>query len=186
MLGIKNRSIIMMLLLSAITLSCGGCDFLLKILQRDLFEEKELFGDTYGHNSKVEDLQKILKEIGYNPGSIDGLLGFRTRRAIKEFQKDYGLKETGYVNKKTWEVLNRIYQAEFDFEKIDVNQTQSALKNAGFDPGPIDGKLGPKTKRAIKEFQKSKGLPRSREIDPKTWRELKKHLQVIGMQAVSQ
>jgi len=35
---------------------------------------------------------------------------------------------------------------------------QIALKNAGFYNGPIDGKIGRKTKEAIKEFQKANGL----------------------------
>ena len=35
---------------------------------------------------------------------------------------------------------------------------QLALKNAGFYKGPIDGKVGKNTKKAIKEFQKANGL----------------------------
>jgi peptidoglycan hydrolase-like protein with peptidoglycan-binding domain len=40
----------------------------------------------------------------------------------------------------------------------DVRDIQSALKSLGLDPGPIDGILGPKTKRAITEFQKKQEL----------------------------
>jgi murein L,D-transpeptidase YcbB/YkuD len=35
---------------------------------------------------------------------------------------------------------------------------QSALTNAGYYKGPVDGKLGSKTKQAIKDFQKANGL----------------------------
>lgn len=35
---------------------------------------------------------------------------------------------------------------------------QTALKNAGFYAGPIDGKIGRATKKAIKEFQKANNL----------------------------
>jgi len=35
---------------------------------------------------------------------------------------------------------------------------QFALKNAGFYNGPIDGKIGKNTKKAIREFQKANGL----------------------------
>jgi peptidoglycan hydrolase-like protein with peptidoglycan-binding domain len=35
---------------------------------------------------------------------------------------------------------------------------QAALKNAGFYAGPIDGKLGPLSRKAIKEFQQANGL----------------------------
>lgn len=36
---------------------------------------------------------------------------------------------------------------------------QQALKNKGFDPGPVDGVIGAGTKRALKAWQKSEGLP---------------------------
>lgn len=53
---------------------------------------------------------------------------------------------------------------------------QTALKNAGFYTGSIDGKLGPKTKSAIQEFQKAKGLKVDGKLGPKTWAELEKYL----------
>ena len=53
---------------------------------------------------------------------------------------------------------------------------QKALKNAGFYAGSIDGKLGPKTKMAVEEFQKSKGLKADGKVGPKTWAELDKYL----------
>ncbi len=36
---------------------------------------------------------------------------------------------------------------------------QQALKDKGFDPGPIDGVIGAGTKRALKDWQKSAGVP---------------------------
>lgn len=39
-----------------------------------------------------------------------------------------------------------------------IKQIQAALKKGGFYEGEVDGRLGLQTKRAIKEFQKSKGL----------------------------
>ncbi|MFP4063175.1 MAG: peptidoglycan-binding domain-containing protein, partial [Halochromatium sp.] len=40
-----------------------------------------------------------------------------------------------------------------------VKALQTALRAQGFDPGPIDGLLGPRTTAAIKEFQRDRGLP---------------------------
>ncbi len=53
---------------------------------------------------------------------------------------------------------------------------QTALKKAGFYTGAIDGKVGPKTKKAIEEFQKAKGLKVDGKVGPKTWAELQKYL----------
>jgi peptidoglycan hydrolase-like protein with peptidoglycan-binding domain len=39
-----------------------------------------------------------------------------------------------------------------------VLDVQQFLANNGFNPGPIDGQSGPKTKKAVKEFQNTKGL----------------------------
>lgn len=61
-------------------------------------------------------------------------------------------------------------------EATKSRQIQTALKNAGFDPGPIDGKIGPKTKKAIKDFQAANGLTADGKVGPKTWGKLSKYL----------
>jgi peptidoglycan hydrolase-like protein with peptidoglycan-binding domain len=53
---------------------------------------------------------------------------------------------------------------------------QTALKAANFYIGNVDGKMGPKTKKAIVEFQKAKGLKADGKVGPKTWMELEKYL----------
>lgn len=63
-------------------------------------------------------------------------------------------------------------QAEIDRAK----DIQRALKNAGFYTGSIDGKIGPRTKTAIQEFQRAKGLKIDGKVGPKTWAELEKYL----------
>ena len=62
-------------------------------------------------------------------------------------------------------------------DKLSRNKDiQTALKAANFYTGNIDGKIGPKTKRAIVEFQKAKGLKADGRVGPKTWMELEKYL----------
>ena len=39
-----------------------------------------------------------------------------------------------------------------------IRRIQQALVNAGFDPGPVDGQMGRKTKRAIRSFQQAHRL----------------------------
>ena len=45
---------------------------------------------------------------------------------------------------------------------------QRHLKRLGFDPGKMDGIMGPSTKRALTEFQKARGLPASGVLDAAT------------------
>jgi peptidoglycan hydrolase-like protein with peptidoglycan-binding domain len=49
-----------------------------------------------------------------------------------------------------------------------VKQAQEKLSAAGHDAGAADGKMGPKTQAALKEFQQSKGLQASGQLDQKT------------------
>lgn len=55
-------------------------------------------------------------------------------------------------------------------------EIQTALKNAGFYTGAIDGKIGPLSKKAITEFQKANGLTADGKVGPRTWEALGKHL----------
>ena len=53
-----------------------------------------------------------------------------------------------------------------------VKQIQSRLREIGFDPGPIDGEIGPRTERAIRNFQIVKGLEVDGIVGPITRRAL--------------
>lgn len=53
------------------------------------------------------------------------------------------------------------------FKKI-----QQALKNAGFDPGPIDGFFGPLTRAAIKRFQRGNDTKDNGAVDRNTFSKL--------------
>ncbi|OIO36775.1 MAG: hypothetical protein AUJ72_05660 [Candidatus Omnitrophica bacterium CG1_02_46_14] len=55
-------------------------------------------------------------------------------------------------------------------------QIQTALKNAGFYTGKIDGKIGPNSKKAIEAFQTSKGLKADGKVGQKTWTALESYL----------
>lgn len=61
-------------------------------------------------------------------------------------------------------------------QQIDPKQIQTALKNAGYYQGSIDGKLGKKTRRAVREFQKANNLPVDGKVGKKTWAVLKDYL----------
>ncbi len=50
---------------------------------------------------RIKKLQEGLVELGYDPGSADGLMGPKTRKAIIAFQNDHGLvgdgKHSGFL-----------------------------------------------------------------------------------------
>lgn len=60
-----------------------------------------------------------------------------------------------------------------------VKEIQNILEDLGFEVGTVDGRMGAQTRRAIKEFQKTKELMPSGKIDPKTWASLSKEKEKI-------
>jgi peptidoglycan hydrolase-like protein with peptidoglycan-binding domain len=60
-----------------------------------------------------------------------------------------------------------------------VREAQQALKDKGFDAGPIDGIMGPKTSAAVKEFQQAQGLKSTGQLDAQTLSAL--DVQATGM-----
>lgn len=180
-----------------------------------LVKEEQIIGMVSGYNPRVEEIQRILKDAHFDPGPIDGVMGSRTRKAIREFQKEKGLWPSGKVDSKTSLELNREKEAlkkevaveplvlpsekhppdvksEEEIAKIRgpqekaikgklppdrKKQIQIALQKAGFYKGKIDGKIGPQTKQAIREFQKSKGIKVDGVVGKNTWNELKKYLE---------
>ncbi|MBU3958948.1 MAG: peptidoglycan-binding protein [Candidatus Omnitrophica bacterium] len=179
--GIKSY----ILLLAALCVF-SGCG-LMDSLHKEAKEEKSILGYVKGYNPRIKEMQQILKEAGRNPGSIDGIMNKETRQAIKDFQKANQIKTTGFVDIKTQAKLDSFsleltrkkkqdLQAK-DIKKrlksgVWIKKVQQALKNAGFDPGAIDGIMGEKTKNAIVDFQKSKGLAADAKVDVRTWDEL--------------
>lgn len=54
----------------------------------------------------------------------------------------------------------------------DIREAQQALKAEGFDPGPIDGRLGPQTKAALSEYQTKENLKVTGRLDSQTKKRL--------------
>ena len=60
--------------------------------------------------------------------------------------------------------------------RLSAREIQTALKNAGFYKGTIDGKMGPRTREAIKEFQKLNGLKADGIVGRRTIEKLNNYL----------
>ena len=60
----------------------------------------------YGYNDLapgqvIENVQLALRDQGYYPGAIDGLIGWQTRAALAAYQRDHGLIVTSAVDEPT-------------------------------------------------------------------------------------
>jgi hypothetical protein len=56
--------------------------------------------------------------------------------------------------------------APIQLSRADIRRAQELLAQLGFDPGPVDGLIGPRTRAAVESFEQAKGLPASGEVTP--------------------
>ena len=127
---------------------------------------------------RVRSLQRRLDGAGYSPGPIDGRYGPRTEQAVERFQSAHGLRVDGIAGPLTLAAL-----------RSDRAVSGSGLRRAGprrcadcsgsfavtgISPGPIDGRYGPRTERAVSRFQSAHGLNVDGIAGPQTFGELKR------------
>lgn len=89
---------------------------------------------------ELEDVQFILKQLGYNPGRPDGWFGKKTARAVMQFQKDNNLKVDGDPGKNTINKMIDVVGDKF-FDDEDGDITATYLDKDGKDTG-IPAELG--------------------------------------------
>lgn len=79
--------------------------------------------DSYkvgSQGSTVQEIQKRLKSWGYYNGTVDGIFGSRTEKAVRWFQSKNGLEVDGKVGKQTLAALG-IYTGTSSSSNGDVN-----------------------------------------------------------------
>ncbi|GEM_PF-3958993 len=62
----------------------------------------------FDQGDDVEELQRLLRNRGYNPGPLDGVFGTATQTAVRAFQQANGLAVDGVVGSSTWRALGVI------------------------------------------------------------------------------
>jgi hypothetical protein len=91
----------------------------------------------------------------------------------EELSRAQEVKESTSVAKKTG---RRKYVPEVK-SRPSVKQIQVALLNAGYDPGTVDGKMGKKTRQAIRDFQSAHNLSVDGKVGKKTWSLMREYVE---------
>jgi murein DD-endopeptidase MepM/ murein hydrolase activator NlpD len=110
-------------------------------------------------------LQVALQSRGIYVGSIDGLKGPATTKAIKRFQRRAGLPADGVPGPKTRRALGAYGKHLLGSRPLtrgaagwDVAALQFLLAWHGFSSATIDGGLGEHTERALRRYQRWAGV----------------------------
>lgn len=141
-------------------------------------------GDRGAEVSEVQRLLNARRERG--PAlEHDEDFGSRTEQAVKDFQRAEGLPETGAVDPATLAALRKADPKSVSAATLKRGQKSDQVASlqkrlnehrrlAGLNPLTADGKFGPDTEGALKEFQRAKGLPETGAGDVGTAAELSK------------
>lgn len=132
-------------------------------------------------DSSIQQVQEILKDLGFYADAVDGLDGPNTQKAVMAYQNKVGLTASGRIDDALLEQLGvapatasvvprpaprtdasvgRAQDSEARIVKI-----QAGLKAFGNDDIKLDGVMGARTRAAIREFQSLFGLPQTGEPD---------------------
>lgn len=121
----------------------------------------------------IEQAQRALTRLGFETGGIDGLVGPRTRQAIRDFQRSRGLVADAYPDLDL--IASLVAETGGDpppssprhpLDEQDIRALQRALDALGYAPGPIDGLMGRQTRIALTNYLRDRGLPPQSEPIP--------------------
>jgi peptidoglycan hydrolase-like protein with peptidoglycan-binding domain len=73
----------------------------LKSLSAQAIEKLDMSAVPDLDRNKVRKVQNALRAKGFDPGSINGVVGAKTKEAVKKFQDRFGIKATGTIDNQT-------------------------------------------------------------------------------------
>ncbi len=117
------------------------------------------YGDT-----RVSAVQQELKNLGYNPGPVDGAWGQQTERAARRFMrsKNYNLSQvfrSGRVDVN--KLLGLLRSSGTRTATGDVKKIQRLLAQMGYSPGTADGRWDNTVLSAARRFAAARSLSSS-------------------------
>ncbi len=77
-----------------------------KIDKEGYMEWRSILCETNMTTSRIKNIQTALLNRGHHPGPIDGIVGWRTMRAVNAFQAENSLPSDKYLNMETINALN--------------------------------------------------------------------------------
>lgn len=131
----------------------------------------------------VKEMQQMLLQIGYDLGSYgpDGDFGPATEAAVKAFQINLGIADTGIVDEALWQRLDAIIDNKGDSDDPQPEPVQ--VGNLTVKDGTWNIRTGPGKEYAIRRT--AKGGEKLREVIPHGWKPVQMEDGSIGWISLS-
>ena len=91
-----------------------------------------------GGQYDVKAVQEALKDKGFDPGPADGVMGQKTREALRSFQQSKNIKATGRIDAETAQQLG-VQQGSRGSMGKSSGSTGSGMKSGGSSTAPSGG-----------------------------------------------
>src|SRR5699024_10169166 len=116
--------------------------------------------DIGTRHKDVIQLKRNLTKVGFGGMNINDLYGSYTAKRVKDFQKYFGLKETGVADQDTQDKINSEANSPYQEGKRHKNtiQLKKDLNKIGFGGMNINDLYGSFTAQRDSEFKKENGL----------------------------
>jgi peptidoglycan hydrolase-like protein with peptidoglycan-binding domain len=135
----------------------------------------------------VEAVQRELAAAGYYKGTVDGVIGRKTRQAIAAYQQATGLQPDGKPSTELADHIRFTRQvAEASLftgtvepspdaeQRATVRRVQTGLAELAYSPGAVTGEMNDETRAAIRAFQRDRNMPETGEVSDQLIAELSK------------
>lgn len=132
-----------------------------RILKKPEFSKKYFQRGPSFTLENAQEVQELLSKMGLYQGEIDGVLGRKSREAVRKFQAMYGLPADGYANASLLHFMRLAVRGGIKRNKLtfdEVTEMQKILAKGSYYIGPVDGKLGPDTLKGIELYKKVYGI----------------------------
>jgi peptidoglycan hydrolase-like protein with peptidoglycan-binding domain len=134
-------------------------------------------------------IQQNLTTLGYDTRGVDGIFGPGTRSALRRWQRANDLRQTGYLTSAQVALLSQQAvakrpadtdeaqpaqpdpadtEAALELSRADRLSIEQRLSVLGFAPGQKDGSFDASTRRAIANYQRSRGHGATGYLDRQT------------------
>lgn len=118
------------------------------------------------NREQMLELQTLLNSLGFDAGEPDGLFGSKTRGAVRAFQVQQSLVADGFP---TAALLDQVRvragvapaapeRTPTGLGRSGVRELQRLLNRLGHNAGPADGRIGARTRTAIRSFERARGM----------------------------